>query len=108
MLGNVCHIYTDHKSLKYIFTQPELNMRQRRWLELIKDYNLEVHYNLGKANVVADALSRKSHCNTVEALLEDGFNLLHPVVLHCGGINPYTLTAKLGLARIDGFGPPER
>jgi hypothetical protein len=40
LLGNVCNIYTDHKSLKYIFTQPELNMRQRRWLELIKDYNL--------------------------------------------------------------------
>ncbi len=63
LLGNVCHIYTDHKSLKYIFTQSELNMRQRRWLELIKDYNLEVHYHPGKANVVADALSRKSHCN---------------------------------------------
>jgi len=81
-LGNVCHIYTDHKSLKYNFTQPELNMRQQRWLELIKDYNFEVHYHPGKANVVADALSRKSHCNTVEALLEDGFNLLHHVVLH--------------------------
>ena len=66
LLDNVCHIYTDHKSLKYIFTQLELNMRQRRWLELIKDYNLEVHYHPGKANVVADALSRKSHCNTVE------------------------------------------
>ena len=79
MLGNVCHIYTDHKSLKYIFTQPELNMRQRRWLELIKDYNLEVHYHPSKANVVANALSRKSHCNS---LLEDGFNLLHPTVLH--------------------------
>src|SRR5947207_2309311 len=63
LLGNVCHIYTDHKSLKYIFTQSELNMRQRRWLELIKDYNLEVHYHPGKANVVADALSRKSHCH---------------------------------------------
>src|SRR5438477_1735013 len=62
-LGNVCHIYTDHKSLKYIFTWSELNMRQRRWLELIKDYNLEVHYHPRKANVVADALSRKSHCN---------------------------------------------
>ena len=57
-------------------------MRQRRWLELIKDYNLEVRYHPGKANVAADALSRKSHCNTVETLLEDGFNLLHPVVLH--------------------------
>ena len=80
-MGNVCHIYTDHKSLKYIFTQPELNMRQRRWLELIKDYNFEVHYHPGKADVVADALSQKSHCNALEALLEDGFNLLHPVVL---------------------------
>ena len=79
LLANVCHIYTDHKSLKYIFTQPKLNMRQRRWLELIKDYNLEVHYHPGKANVVADALSRKSHCNS---LLEDGFKLLHPAVLH--------------------------
>ena len=82
LLGNVCHIYTDHKSLKYIFTQPELNMRQQRWLELIKDYNLEVHYHPGKANVVADALSQKSHSNTLEALLEEGFNLFHPIVLH--------------------------
>jgi hypothetical protein len=79
LLGNLCHIYTDHKSLKYIFTQPELNMRQTRWLELIKDYNLEVHYHPGKANVVADALSRKQH---VEPLLEESLNLLHPVVLH--------------------------
>ncbi|WVZ97761.1 hypothetical protein U9M48_043274 [Paspalum notatum var. saurae] len=63
LLGNICHIYSDHKSLKYIFTQSELNMRQRRWLELIKDYDLEIHYHPGKANVVADALSRKSHCN---------------------------------------------
>ena len=57
LLGNTCHIYMGHKSLKYIFTQSELNMRQRRWLELIKDYDLEVHYHPGKANVVADALS---------------------------------------------------
>ena len=61
LLGNKVHIFTDHKSLKYIFTQSELNMRQRRWLELIKDYNLEVHYHLGKDNVVVDALSRKSY-----------------------------------------------
>jgi hypothetical protein len=57
LVGNVCHIYIDHKSLKYIFTQPELNMRPKRWLELIKDYNLEVYYHSGKANVVVDALS---------------------------------------------------
>ncbi|WVZ97431.1 hypothetical protein U9M48_042971 [Paspalum notatum var. saurae] len=63
LFGNKCEIYTDHKSLKYIFTQNELNMRQRRWLELIKDYDLEIHYHPGKANVVADALSRKSYVN---------------------------------------------
>jgi hypothetical protein len=53
----------DHKSLKYIFTHPDLNMRQRRWLKLIDDYELEVHYHPGKENVVADALSRKAHYN---------------------------------------------
>jgi ribonuclease HI len=63
LLGNAVHIYTDHKSLKYIFTQPYLNMRQQRWLELIKDYELEVYYHPGKANIVVDALSRKAHCN---------------------------------------------
>jgi hypothetical protein len=61
LMGAKCNIYTDHKSLKYIFTQANLNMRQRRWLELIKDYDLEVYYHPGKANVVADALSRKAH-----------------------------------------------
>jgi hypothetical protein len=65
LLGNVCNIYTDHKSLKYIFTQPELNMHQRIWLELIKDYNLQVHYHPSKANMVANALSRKSHYNSL-------------------------------------------
>ncbi|TYK20945.1 ty3-gypsy retrotransposon protein [Cucumis melo var. makuwa] len=52
-------IFTDHKSLKYFFTQKELNMRQRKWLELVKDYDCEILYHPGKANVVADALSRK-------------------------------------------------
>ncbi|WVZ64299.1 hypothetical protein U9M48_013839 [Paspalum notatum var. saurae] len=62
LFGQRCEIYTDHKSLKYIFTQNELNMRQRRWLELIKDYDIEIHYHPGKGNVVADALSRKKLC----------------------------------------------
>jgi hypothetical protein len=63
LMGAKCNIYIDHKSLKYIFTQADLNMRQRHWLELIKDYDLEVHYHPGKVNVVADALSRKAHCH---------------------------------------------
>ena len=52
-------MYTDHKSLKYIFIPKELNMRQYRWLKLIKDYELEIFYHPSEANVVADALSRK-------------------------------------------------
>jgi hypothetical protein len=63
LLDNVVHIFTNHKSLKYIFTQPDPNMRQWRWLELIKDYDLEVHYHPGKANVIVDALSHKDHCH---------------------------------------------
>jgi hypothetical protein len=65
LLSHKCQIYTDPKSLKYIFTQNDLNLRQRRWLELIKDYDLEIHYHLGRANVVADALSRKSYANAI-------------------------------------------
>jgi hypothetical protein len=57
LIGNKCEIYTDHKSLKYIFTQPDLNLREKRWLEQIKNYDLEIHYHPGKANVVDDALS---------------------------------------------------
>ena len=50
-------IYNDHKSLQYIFKQKDLNLRKRRWLELIKDYDIDILYHTGKANVVADALS---------------------------------------------------
>jgi ribonuclease HI len=87
LMGNCCNIFTDHKSLKYIFTQSDLNMRQRRWLKLIKDNDLEVHYHHEKANVVADALSRK-HCNYVtlepcnEALCEEMRKLNLELVKH--------------------------
>ena len=65
MLGNRCEIYSNHKSLKYIFTQPDLNLRQRRWIENIKDFDLSISYTPGKANVMADALSRKAYCNNL-------------------------------------------
>ncbi|KAA3479489.1 integrase [Gossypium australe] len=77
LFGGKCHIFTDHKSLKYIMTQKDLNLRQRRWLELLKDYELVIDYHPGKANVAADALSRKSlfplrSMNTQLTLNDDG------------------------------------
>ena len=67
LYGEKCFIYTDHKSLKYLPSQQELNLRQRRWMELIKDYDCVINYHPGKANVVANALSRKS-VQTLQAL----------------------------------------
>ena len=86
LYGVKCQIFTDHKSLKYVFTQKELNLRQRRWLELMKDYDLDIQYHAGKANVVADALSRKSQMNlatvvTSEARLIEEMRLMS---LHVG------------------------
>ena len=59
LIWSACRIFTDHKSLQYLFTQKELNRRQRRWIELIKDYECTIEYHPGKANVVEDALSRR-------------------------------------------------
>ncbi|GKA52511.1 putative reverse transcriptase domain-containing protein [Tanacetum coccineum] len=59
LYGTKCTVFTDHKSLQHILDQKELNMRQRRWLELLSDYDCEICYHSGKANVLADALSGK-------------------------------------------------
>jgi ribonuclease HI len=67
LISHRCEIYSDHNSLKYIFTQTKLNLRLHRWLELIKDYDVRINYHPGKANVIADALSRKKYCNATIA-----------------------------------------
>jgi hypothetical protein len=92
IMGTKCQVYTDHNSLKYIFTQKDLNLRQRRWLELIKDYDLEIHYHLGKANLVVDALSRKEHVRSAivaqlpEEIIEDFRRLNLEIVAHTEGV----------------------
>jgi len=74
LFGSRFEVFRDHKSLKYLFDQKELNMRQRRWLELLKDYDFGFNYHPGKANVVADALSRKTlH---MSAMMAKEFELL--------------------------------
>ena len=60
LYGEEFEVYSDHKSLKYIFTQWDLNMRQHRWMEFLEDHDFTLYYHPSKANVVADALSRKS------------------------------------------------
>jgi hypothetical protein len=109
LMGAHCNIYIDHKSLKYIFTQADLNMRQRRWLELIKEYDLEVHYHPGKANVVADVLSRKAQCNCVTmdskiTTLCDELRKLNMEVISLGTLNYIlvepTLQEQIVLAQI--------
>jgi ribonuclease HI len=92
VMGTKCQIYTDHKSLTYIFTQKDLDLRQHRWLELIKDYDLEIHYHPCKANLVADALSRKGHVNKAmvfqfpEELVKEFERLNLQVVAHAQGV----------------------
>jgi hypothetical protein len=88
IMGTKYQVYTDHKSLKYIFTQKDLNLRQCCWLELIKDYDLEIHYHPGKENLVADALSRKEHVHVaiftqlLDELVEDFEKLNLGIVAH--------------------------
>ncbi|GJU74898.1 putative reverse transcriptase domain-containing protein [Tanacetum coccineum] len=78
LYGTKSVIYTDHKSLQHIFNQKELNMRERRWIELFSDYECEIRYHPGKANVMADALSRKKRVKSrrVNAAMSKTFGLL--------------------------------
>ncbi|GJV28480.1 putative reverse transcriptase domain-containing protein [Tanacetum coccineum] len=78
LYGTKCVVFTDHKSLQHILHQKELNMRQRRWLELLSDYDYEIHYHPGKANVVANALIRKERIKSIRVralVLTIGMNL---------------------------------
>ncbi|GJU21461.1 reverse transcriptase domain-containing protein [Tanacetum coccineum] len=68
LYGTKCVVFTDHKSLQHILDQKDLNMRQRRWIELLSDYDCEIRYHPGKANVVADALSQKERIEPLEAV----------------------------------------
>nr|GEX83570.1 putative reverse transcriptase domain-containing protein [Tanacetum cinerariifolium] len=79
LYGTKCVVFTDHKSLQHILDQKELNMRQRRWLELLSDYDCKIHYHPGKENVVADALSRKEQIKPLRVrtlVMKIGLNLL--------------------------------
>ena len=95
LYGIHCDIYTDHNNLKYVFTQKELNMRQRRWLELVNDHKCEFQYHLGKAKKVVDALSPKAitFVITVEKMLvplqKDIYSLEMEVVV--GKRSPLTI-----------------
>ena len=78
LYGTQFEIFTNHQSLKYIFTQRDLNLRQCRWLEFVKDYDFELSYHPGKANVVADALSRRSYVASLCVVRE--WRLLEDVI----------------------------
>ena len=67
LIINKCDTHTNYKSLMYSISRNAMNMRQHRWLELIKNYDMEIHYHPGKANIVADVLSRRNYCNTLVA-----------------------------------------
>lgn len=80
-----CKIYNDPKNIKYFFTQKELNMRQRQWLELIKDYDIVISYHLGKTNCETNALRRK-RTETMTAMFSRQLDLLHLEIVKLIGV----------------------
>jgi hypothetical protein len=95
-------VFSDHKSLRYLFNQKELNMRQQRWMEFLKDYDFELKYHPGKANVMADTLSKKSlHVSTMmihHMILLEKFRDLHlDVSCYSAGISVCKVDLKNAL-----------
>jgi hypothetical protein len=98
LFGSRFEVFSDHKSLKYLFNQKELNMRQRRWLEFLKDYDFELSYHPRKANVVADALSRKSlHMSALMARELDLIEQFRDLSLVC---ETTSSSVKLGMLKL--------
>jgi hypothetical protein len=100
LLGNRCEIFTDHQSLKYMFTQPDLNLRQQRWMEAIADHDLGISYTPGKANVMADALSHKSYRNNLtvqqeQPLLCEELHKLNLEIVPQGYLNTLVVESDL-------------
>ncbi|GJU98404.1 putative reverse transcriptase domain-containing protein [Tanacetum coccineum] len=99
LYGTKCTVFTDHKSLQHILDQKELNMRQRRWLELLSDYDCEIRYHPGKANVVADALSRKERIKPLRVralVMTIGLNLPKQILeAQTEALKPENLTCKM-------------
>jgi hypothetical protein len=110
-MGKRCELYMDHNSLKYIFTQLNLSVRQRRWLELIKDYDLGINYHPGKANVVANALSQRSHVSQlmVDSMpleLCEEFDNLNLMIMANDWGTKYPVPDMVPPLLTDGEGPP--
>src|ERR1041384_4322913 len=100
LIGNRCELFTDHQSLKYLFTQPDLNLRQQRWLETIANFNMDISYTPDKANVMADALSRKAYCSELEVqvqqpLLYEELRKLNLEIVPQGHVNNLVLESSL-------------
>ncbi|KAA3480560.1 DNA/RNA polymerases superfamily protein [Gossypium australe] len=98
LYGEKSIVYMDHKSLKYLLTQKDLNLRQRRWIELLKDYDCSIEYHPGKANVVADALSRKvvSDLRAITASQDDLVRANQGKVVEDEGLNERRLQVQNG------------